>query len=145
MKQRLMKRAETFAEPGERVVAACVGQQTGVVAGQAVGGLAGAVIAGQVGKGERAEAAASGFPMARSMVVAATDRRIIVFFGKKLLGTVDRDQIAGAEVIKKRMLFPSTIGITMRNGHTAKMAVNRYTGPAELVAAVQALVSEAAA
>jgi hypothetical protein len=143
MKERLAKKAEKFLEPGERVVAACVCQQTGIAAGQAVGGLAGAAIAGRVGKAEREEAIAGGFPMARSMVVAATDRRIVVFFGKKLLGTVAPEDIAGAEVVKKRVLFPWTISISLRNGHAARMSVNRLTGPAELVAAVQALAQTA--
>lgn len=142
-RQRLIKKAEAFVEPGERVIAACVGQQMNALAGQAVGGVVGAVIAHKAGQGEREESAASGFPLARQMVVAATDRRVIVFFGKQLLGTVEADQIAGAEVEKKSVLLPWKIAIRLRNGHTARMRSNGYTGTADLVAAVQALAQGA--
>jgi hypothetical protein len=113
----------------------------GTLAAGAMGGVAGMLVASKRGKGKRDAAAASGFPLAQSMMLVVTDRRLLVLAGKKLLGAVAPSNIVSAEVVKRNAISPWTVRIDMADGTPITLEANRTTKPGQLVDAIQELVT----
>jgi hypothetical protein len=136
-----LRQAGPHLEPGEQAVTACQCQMKGTLAAGAVGGVAGVLISRKRGKGKREEAEAAGFPLAQSMMLVVTDRRLLVLNGKKLLGAVEPSVVTGAEVVKRNALSPWTVRIDLADGTPITLEANRYMKPGDLVDAIQGLAS----
>lgn len=138
---RATKKAAPHLAPGEQVVTAAGCMMKGTMAAGAIGGAAGMLIASRRGKSKREEAAASGFPLAQSMLLVVTDQRVLVFSGRKLLGPVAGADLTGAEVVKKNAISPWTVRVGLANGNDVMLEVKRQTGPDRFVEAMNRLAA----
>lgn len=139
---RAARAASAHLEPGEQILGACQCQPRGSVAAMALGGALGAVIGLRGRKNDREQAAAAGHPyLAKICVLVPTNRRLLVVSGKKFLGAIEADELAGAEVVKKRTISPWTIRIDLANGSSVAMEAIRTMKPDQLVDTLNKLAS----
>ena len=139
IKAKLAKSVESDLLPGEQVVATGFCQMKGTMAATALGGVAGVLIAQKSGRGKRDEAVAAGFPLAQTMMLVVTDRRLFVRSHKDTLGTLAAADLAGATVVKKNALSPWTVRIDLTNGHQVTLEANARMKPGEMVEAIDHL------
>jgi hypothetical protein len=139
-----MRTAQPHLGESEEAVTACQCQMKGTLAASAFGGLAGVLVARKRGEGKRDEATAAGFPLAQSMTIVVTNKRVLVLEGKKMLGAVEPSTIAAAVVVKRNAISPWTVRIDLADGTPITLEANRYTKPGNFVDAIQKLVAQSA-
>jgi hypothetical protein len=141
IRERAARAAAPHLEPGERVAFACGCQQKGMANTAALTGVVGYLATSGIRKRREASAAAAGFPLAATMILAVTDRRLLAITGRKLLGTVEPSALAGARVKKKNAISAWQVEVALVNGYAVTLEVSRLAGPAELVEAINGLVA----
>ncbi len=148
---KIKEQAESYLDPGERVLAAFIAQPRGANMATA-GGLAPSAIGGRKVKEARRAAEAGGLQLARPMALALTDRRLVVLkisppiaMGKggdvkELVSAVPLGDVDSIEV--KRLLVGKVVVVTV-GGAAVKLEAGagaNAKGLAEEFARARALV-----
>ena len=148
---KIKEQAESYLDPGERVLAAFIAQPRGANMARA-GGLAPSAIGGRKVKEVRRAAEATGLQLTRPMALALTDRRLVVLkisppiaMGKgadvkELVGAVPLGDVDSIEV--KRLLVGKVVVVTV-GGAAVKLEAGagaNAKGLAEEFARARALV-----
>jgi hypothetical protein len=148
---KIKEQAESYLEPGERVLAAFIAQPRGANMARTAG-LAPSAIGGRKVKEARRAAEASGLQLARPMALALTDRRLVVLkisppiaMGKggdvkELVSAVPLGDVDSIEV--KRLLVGKVVVVTVE-GAAVKLEAGagaNAKGLAEEFARARALV-----
>ena len=148
---KIKEQAESYLDPGERVLAAFIAQPRGANMARA-GGLAPSAIGGRKVKEVRRAAEATGLQLTRPMALALTDRRLVVLkisppiaMGKgadvkELVSAVPLGDVDSIEV--KRLLVGKVVVVTV-GGAAVKLEAGagaNAKGLAEEFARARALV-----
>jgi hypothetical protein len=123
---RAARAASSHLAPGEHILGAHRCRPRVFAAGSGLGGLIGAVLASRGRKDDRTQADASGHPyLAKLCDLVPTNERLLVVLGKRFLGAIEPEELAGAEVVEKTLLSPWRIRIDMANGSSITMETTK--------------------
>lgn len=152
--KKVTKEKTEVLHPGESFLGATYalpGGRFGRMVGMGVGGVAGAVVAEKKARdraGEHGDALGAGLaarlPAGKDVVLAITDRRLLVFEFKKMKGTPGDlvaeyaiDEVASIEADRKKLMVD--LLLTFSDGSVADYEVQKMAKPDSLVNAFESV------